>query len=906
MTLEEMLRGSPLNQQRMAEDNAMNLAGMLARGRAGTGRQEPSLMQKIGGAITDYAVPDRYLPSSVMEPRLDMSQLEALRGTPINMADVPDPVPMLMDVMPQAGIAGTFAGIGSRTANKLALQKAKDLAGQGVNRKQIWDETGWFNDVDGKWKYEIDDSGMEVRDFRPTGGGISIKHDELYKAYPESINTKVVPTQNVGEGEGAFHPTYDYGSMTGHKGAILVNDKNIPPKDVFAHELQHMWPQTQEGFARGGNPHSVGLFSADRTGSALIANTARKIQKWSASYPDALDKLKGRVPKDVWDEAVEWAGTKTEQQLNALDIDPQFEAYKRLAGEAEARNVQTRMDFTPEQRQAQPPWETLDVPEEELLVRMLQEGPSLATAWHGSPHKFSKFDMSKIGTGEGAQAYGHGLYMAENPAVARGYKEALTSTYPGIDRGFSKYQIKDIPFPQGRSGHQALDTGQDIEMLLGHIQRNESPDMQNYLREKIESRIKYYKESRAGGGGSAYDDMDELIKFYESHVQKVNPKDIGENFGYTYKVDIPDDQIAKMLDWDKPLSEQSSVMDFIEKNYRKANKPFEDSYVSPDNRLFHPEDSTAFEFLQSFGSGNRAKASEMLKDHGIPGIKYLDQGSRQGGKGTSNFVLFADDIAKILERNDQPIGDLAEGLLGKPLTGERLGKLMSRVKTRKEKPLKQELINKYGTYSQSGLMRSGDKPGELASLLAEKFSLGKNRRKLQKRLGDPLHGKKPGEVGRLARKKKSDLWKKSAPQREAKLALERSQNAEKLEMSGLWNKGFSDRVKKAASNDAIFGGYKKAFNEANMEAVPRIMKKEGWTVRHASKGKSGKKSSRYLLSPDGKFEVRLSDHYLPDTPQREYSQGKYGMSWDDEIVLHGNESPLEILDEIKGLYMDSK
>ena len=162
-------------------------------------------------------------------------------------------------------------------------------------------------------------------------------------------------------------------------------------------------------------------------------------------------------------------------------------------------------------------------------------------------------------------------------------------------------------------------------------------------------------------------------------------------------------------------------MDFIEKNFPKANKPFEKRYRTPDNRMFDPSDSTAFEFLQSFGSGNRAKASEMLKDQGIPGIKYLDQGSRgaKGGElidtfqkdgkwhtkvrgydhtnmvagepqmvintskpfstkeealswadkkintGTSNFVLFSDEIAKILERNDQPIGDLAEELLGK-------------------------------------------------------------------------------------------------------------------------------------------------------------------------------------------------------------------------------------------------
>ncbi|MFK5282901.1 hypothetical protein ACI3PL_25375, partial [Lacticaseibacillus paracasei] len=38
-----------------------------------------------------------------------------------------------------------------------------------------------------------------------------------------------------------------------------------------------------------------------------------------------------------------------------------------------------------------------------------------ATVWHGSPHKFDKFDASKIGAGEGAQSYGHGLYFAESP-----------------------------------------------------------------------------------------------------------------------------------------------------------------------------------------------------------------------------------------------------------------------------------------------------------------------------------------------------------------------------------------------------------------------------------------------------------------------------------------------------------
>jgi hypothetical protein len=44
-----------------------------------------------------------------------------------------------------------------------------------------------------------------------------------------------------------------------------------------------------------------------------------------------------------------------------------------------------------------------------------------AIVWHGSPHKFNQFDSAKIGTGEGNQSYGHGLYLAESPEVAKSY-----------------------------------------------------------------------------------------------------------------------------------------------------------------------------------------------------------------------------------------------------------------------------------------------------------------------------------------------------------------------------------------------------------------------------------------------------------------------------------------------------
>ena len=67
--------------------------------------------------------------------------------------------------------------------------------------------------------------------------------------------------------------------------------------------------------------------------------------------------------------------------------------------------------------------EPLTGPKTQALASQMAEGysPVGMTVYHGSPYKFTAFDPAKIGTGEGAQAYGHGLYVAENPTVAKGY-----------------------------------------------------------------------------------------------------------------------------------------------------------------------------------------------------------------------------------------------------------------------------------------------------------------------------------------------------------------------------------------------------------------------------------------------------------------------------------------------------
>ncbi len=72
----------------------------------------------------------------------------------------------------------------------------------------------------------------------------------------------------------------------------------------------------------------------------------------------------------------------------------------------------------------------------------VEEAKKPIEAYHGSPHEFDAFDMSKIGTGEGAQSYGYGLYFAENPAVAADYAKKLSDWTTTDPTGGNKYRVR--------------------------------------------------------------------------------------------------------------------------------------------------------------------------------------------------------------------------------------------------------------------------------------------------------------------------------------------------------------------------------------------------------------------------------------------------------------------------------
>ena len=259
------------------------------------------------------------------------------------------------------------------------------------------------------------------------------------------------------------------------------------------------------------------------------------------------------------------------------------------------------------------------------------------TAFHGSPHKFTKFDSSKIGTGEGAQVYGQGLYFAENPATATSYADAVK--LPASDKLRSivgnKYSSDTVDSVADALGSQkTIENAKKVFIRDKKSQINDLTDESfSFLGPNENSKVALEQELR--NGLQLFDEVSTRFVFEPQF----------------YKIDIPGKHISKMLDWDKPLSKQS---DFVKNALDKVNPDMRDMPGNTGENFYRA--NTGF----FGGAGNLSKK---LKEAGIPGIRYLDQGSRQGGKGTSNFVVFDDTIPEILEINGKPIAQKSKDIL---------------------------------------------------------------------------------------------------------------------------------------------------------------------------------------------------------------------------------------------------
>ena len=246
-----------------------------------------------------------------------------------------------------------------------------------------------------------------------------------------------------------------------------------------------------------------------------------------------------------------------------------------------------------------------------------------ATVYHGSPYRFQRFDPTKIGSGEGAQAYGYGHYVAQAQDVAKEYanmpkfKQGVIENPEVLGRGAKDFINRVEKFGSIDKARQEAQ-----ELLAAMRKQNSFPAVQDQLATEID-----------------------LANRYGSQLQ-VKPTGVSPQL---YTIDLPDPAIARMLDWDKPLRSQSAEI-------RQAVSPLIESAAKAYPYIKENQSMTGAGLIgayKGYRGGNAQATSEALRAAGIPGVRYLDQGSRGTGAGTSNFVVFPgeENLLRILSVN---------------------------------------------------------------------------------------------------------------------------------------------------------------------------------------------------------------------------------------------------------------
>jgi hypothetical protein len=263
------------------------------------------------------------------------------------------------------------------------------------------------------------------------------------------------------------------------------------------------------------------------------------------------------------------------------------------------------------------------------------------------------------------------MYFAENPKVAKEYQNRLADfgspyTFQYQDKIYEPSYLDNVRDPVRHAISLTYHQGKSQAQKIAKMGLEDTAKGEPYALEM--------------GGKEYYQKMLETAK-------SLTKKDIKAQQGAFYKVNIPDEYMPKMLDWDKPLSEQNLFI----KNAFQYNEPSisnleakltgssnPDWKYSADGFPAAPTQQQAIENAvnamksSSWYKGNTGEqlykdiakkystqnnplafkeASNELSKLGITGIKYLDQGSRKAS-GTSNYVVFDPSNVEILERNN--------------------------------------------------------------------------------------------------------------------------------------------------------------------------------------------------------------------------------------------------------------
>jgi hypothetical protein len=265
----------------------------------------------------------------------------------------------LLGDLSQGSRSQIFVGENSKTWNKANAAKAVELEKAGAAPEDIWAATGTFRGPEGKLRQEVSDKGSAITDDVFNGiranqefkgfASQALTHPELYAAYPDVAKIESGLFANATP-EGSYHVPTD---------TILAGGPSTgAQRSAMLHEIQH-GIQQREGFVGGASPN--GPYPAG-VREQIIKNQFEQLKvlnKYDSTNPYSSPNIES--DEELLKRAI--------RNTDAFDGVGRIDAYRRSAGEAEARAVQARRQMSPEELRATFPYQSYDVPFNQLIVR---------------------------------------------------------------------------------------------------------------------------------------------------------------------------------------------------------------------------------------------------------------------------------------------------------------------------------------------------------------------------------------------------------------------------------------------------------------------------------------------------------------------------------------------------------
>ena len=279
------------------------------------------------------------------------------------------------------------------------------------------------------------------------------------------------------------------------------------------------------------------------------------------------------------------------------------------------------------------------------------------TAWHGSPHDFDEFDLGAIGSGEGAQFYGWGLYFAKNKEMAKNYKEVLSNVHE-TDKS-SLFKV-DIP-----ESNKMLDWNQTLNIQPKEIQEQIIDAINRLDTLQKDAFINSYRSDHSYNGNIHVKKVNDIYQGLEADLNYVGKYEEKETLNKIAQRNA--DRLAKKYGFDDwGSADKNKLKAIIGDNLEKARIELdaltqEDnqkviSYKDNINNLFSEGNSFGLNIYKSLSTalGGDKLASEYLNEHGIKGITY------EGIEDGRCYVVFDDKAIKVIEKYNQSINGMTE------------------------------------------------------------------------------------------------------------------------------------------------------------------------------------------------------------------------------------------------------